>query len=171
MALATKQEGQGCHKAQSSVGIIEQGRQTTVNQGLSFILQKADWMKICASFFKVRSLVLLEHGVWRKWKTTPGRREFGGPRYPFGRSSWKIIWDHVAFLFFVGVKRRQIQFGGYRHVKWQHLPALAPPSVARGRVFVLPFSWRLLGFRRSPVSWAGGWIVEFSKTQEWAHLT
>lgn len=89
MALATKHEGQGCHKAQESVCVIEQGRQISVNQGLTFILQKARWMKVCASSFNVRNLVLLEHDAWRKWQMLPGRREFGYPRYPLGKSPGK----------------------------------------------------------------------------------
>lgn len=60
-----------------------------VNQGLTFILQKANWRQVYASFFKVRSLVLLERGMWRKWQRPSSRREFGCSRCPFGRSFWK----------------------------------------------------------------------------------
>lgn len=60
-----------------------------VSHGEAFILQKANWRQVYASFFKVRSLVLLERGMWRKWQRPSSRREFGCSRCPFGRSFWK----------------------------------------------------------------------------------
>lgn len=44
-----------------------------------------------------------------------------------------VIWEHVAFLLFAGVKRRKPPFGGRSRVKWQHLPAFAPLNGAWGK--------------------------------------
>lgn len=56
-----------------------------------------------------------------------------------------VIWDHVAFLLFTGVKRRKTQCGGHSRVKWLHLPAFAPPSGTWGKAVCASIPLEVLG--------------------------
>ena len=69
----------------------------------------------------------------------------------------KIIWDHVTFLFFAGVKRRKTWLGGHSHGTWQRLPALlGSTECGSGQSTCVLIQPEVPGFRRSPVSGAGG---------------
>lgn len=128
--------------------------------------------EVCASSFNVRNLVLLEHDAWRKWQMLPGRREFGCPRYPLGKSPEKNNLGSCGLFILCRSEKKENLVGRPWSWNMRRLSALlGPTECGSGQSTCLLIQPEVPGFRRSPVSGAEGWTVKFSKTQEWAHLT